>query len=46
MSSRASDSRSDAVLTAPEGVAVEELQSDLESLARELMVDLDLTPAP
>ena len=36
----------DAVLTAPEGVAVEELQSDLESLARELMVDLDLTPAP
>lgn len=36
----------DAVLTAPEGVAVEELQTDLESLARELMVDLDLTPAP
>lgn len=36
----------DAVLTAPEGVSTEELQEDLESLARELMVDLDLTPAP
>jgi glycine cleavage system regulatory protein len=36
----------DAVLIAPEGVAVEELQTDLEALARELMVDLDLTPAP
>jgi glycine cleavage system regulatory protein len=36
----------DAVLTAPEGVSTEELQTDLEALARELMVDLDLTPAP
>jgi len=36
----------DAVLTAPEGVSTEELQADLEALARELMVDLDLTPAP
>ena len=36
----------DAVLTAPVDLGVDELQSDLESLARELMVDLDLTPAP
>ena len=36
----------DAVLTAPEGVTTEALQESLESLARELMVDLDLTPAP
>ncbi len=36
----------DAVLTAPEGVSTDELQADLEALARELMVDLDLTPAP
>jgi glycine cleavage system regulatory protein len=36
----------DAVLTAPNDVDTDELQGDLESLARELMVDLDLTPAP
>jgi len=36
----------DAVLLAPSDVDNDDLQSDLESLARELMVDLDLTPAP
>jgi glycine cleavage system regulatory protein len=36
----------DAVLTAPVGVSADELQADLEALAHELMVDLDLTPAP
>ena len=36
----------DAVLTAPFDVDTDDLQGDLESLARELMVDLDLTPAP
>jgi glycine cleavage system regulatory protein len=36
----------DAVLTAPNDVDTDDLQGDLESLARELMVDLDLTPAP
>jgi glycine cleavage system regulatory protein len=36
----------DAVLTAPNDVDTDQLQGDLESLARELMVDLDLTPAP
>jgi glycine cleavage system regulatory protein len=36
----------DAVLTAPADVDNDDLQNDLESLARELMVDLDLTPAP
>ena len=36
----------DAVLTAPAGVSTDELQADLEALAHELMVDLDLTPAP
>ena len=35
----------DAVLTAPVDLGVDELQSDLEALARELMVDLDLTRA-
>ncbi len=36
----------DAVLTAPVELSLDELQGDLESLAGELMVDLDLTPAP
>jgi len=36
----------DAVLTAPAEMDNDDLQNDLESLARELMVDLDLTPAP
>ncbi len=36
----------DAVLTAPTGLATDDLQVALESLARELMVDLELTPAP
>jgi glycine cleavage system regulatory protein len=36
----------DAVLTAPFDVDADDLQADLESLARELMVDLDLTLAP
>ena len=36
----------DAVLTAPFDVDTDALQGDLESLAHELMVDLDLTPAP
>jgi glycine cleavage system regulatory protein len=36
----------DAVLTAPDGVDNDDLQTDLEALAHELMVDLDLTPAP
>ncbi len=35
----------DAVLTAPDDVDTAELQDALESLARELMVDLDLNPA-
>ena len=36
----------DGVLTAPVDLGTDDLQSALESLARELMVDLDLTPAP
>lgn len=36
----------DAVLTAPDDLDTDDLQADLESLARELMVDLDLTRAP
>lgn len=36
----------DGVLTAPVHLGTDDLQSALESLARELMVDLDLTPAP
>ncbi len=36
----------DAVLTAPLDLGTDDLQSALESLAHELMVDLDLTPAP
>ncbi len=36
----------DAVLTAPTGLGTDDLQVALESLARELMVDLELTPAP
>jgi len=34
----------DAVLTAPVGVDNDDLQNDLEALAHELMVDLDLSP--
>jgi glycine cleavage system regulatory protein len=34
----------DAVLTAPVGVDNDDLQRDLEALAHELMVDLDLSP--
>jgi glycine cleavage system regulatory protein len=36
----------DAVLTAPVELDSDDLQKDLEALAQELMVDLDLTPAP
>lgn len=34
----------DAVLTAPTDLAIDDLQADLEALAHELMVDLDITP--
>jgi glycine cleavage system regulatory protein len=34
----------DAVLTAPVDLATDDLQADLEALAHELMVDLDLSP--